>query len=97
MKFVILLNRCSEIEEFRKVVPEHVAYLERLHQDRQLIAAGPFRDGEGGMLIVDVTDEAAAENIAENDPFVLRGVERYTLRSWEVLTDVRPDLLTRDG
>ncbi len=97
MKFVIQLEMCSDLGAFRKVIPEHIAYLEDLHQRGVLIAAGPFRDGRGGMILIETVDEAAAENIAREDPFVRQGVERYTLRSWEVLTPVRAELLARDG
>ncbi len=97
MKFVIQLERCTALESFRKVIPEHVAYLEELHRQGVLIAGGPFRDGKGGLILIEAADEAAADDIARNDPFVHHGVERYTLRSWEVLTAVRAELLTRDG
>ncbi len=97
MKFAIMLERCCELEEFREIVPEHVAYMERLHEQGHLIAGGPFRDGKGGMILIEAANEAAARRIADNDPFIRHGVERYTLRSWEVLTEVRSDLLARDG
>ncbi|MCP4594151.1 MAG: hypothetical protein GY842_25765 [bacterium] len=97
MKFVILLDKCAGDEEFQKVVPDHVAYMTQLHERGNLIAGGPFRDATGGLIIIEAQDEAAARAIAEQDPFVSSVVEKYSLRSWEVLTSVRPDLLTRDG
>jgi len=97
MKFAILLEKCVGSEEFQKIVPDHVDYLARLHTRGILIAGGPFRDGKGGMILIDVEDEEAARVVAEEDPFVTRGAERYSLRSWEVLTAVRPELLDRDG
>ena len=97
MKFAILLEKCAGPEEFQAVVPDHVAYLQRLHEQGRLIAAGPFRDGGGGLILLDAEDEAAAHALASADPFIVRGVERYTLRSWDILSAVKPDLLTRDG
>ena len=97
MKFAIFLEKCNKAEEFQKVVPDHVAYMTRLHERGILIAGGPFRDAKGGMVLIEAEDEAAAHAIASADPFIVRGVERYDLRSWEVLTPVLPDLLSRDG
>ncbi len=97
MKFAILLEKCSTPEAFQKVVPDHVAYMDRLHEQGVLIAAGPFHDGSGGLILIEADSEAAATAVAEADPFISRGVERYTLKHWEVLTASRPELLTRDG
>ncbi len=97
MKFAILLDKCATDEEFQEVVPDHVAYMARLHDRGILIAGGPFRDARGGLILIDVEDEAAARSVAEQDPFVASAVETYSLRSWEVLTAVRPELLARDG
>lgn len=97
MKYVVMLERPADVETFRQAVPEHVAYVEDLHRKGVLIAGGPFRDGLGGMLLIEASDEAAAHAIAAADPFITRGVERFAVRAWEVLTPVAPELLTRDG
>lgn len=97
MKFAILLEKCSTPDAFQKVVPDHVAYMDRLHERGVLIAGGPFHDGSGGLVLIEAESEAAAVAVAEGDPFIRQGVERYTLKRWEVLTACRPDLVTRDG
>ncbi len=97
MKFAILLDKCAADEEFQKVVPDYVAYMAQLHERGILIAAGPFRDATGGLILINVEDEAAAKSVAEEDPFVSSGVEAYSLRSREFLTAVGPELLTRNG
>ena len=97
MKFAVMLEKCVSNDQFQKVVPDHVKYMTALHDRGVLIAGGPFLDGQGGMLLIEAESEDAARAIAEADPFVMNGVERHTLRKWEVLTDVHPQLLTRDG
>ena len=97
MKFAYFLTKCGTPEAFQSAVPEHVAYMDSLHDKGVLIAGGPFADGQGGMVLIEVADEATAKAIAENDPFITRGVETFTLRKWDVLTPVAPDKLTRDG
>ena len=97
MKYTIQLTKTASEEAFRAVVADHIAYCERLHALGALIAGGPFRDGLGGMLLIEAADEDAAHAIARADPFVTTGVESYAVRAWEVLTPVNRDLLTRDG
>ncbi|RJP32909.1 MAG: hypothetical protein C4547_12985 [Phycisphaerales bacterium] len=97
MKFVILLEKTASPDAFQAVVPDHVAYMDDLHRRGALIAGGPFQDGRGGMVIIEAGDAAAARAIAQADPFIARGVETYSLRTWMVLTPVGPELLTRDG
>ncbi len=97
MKFAILLEECATAEELQRMVPDHVAYLDQLHERGILIAAGPFRNAGGGLILIDVEDEACARAIAEEEPFAASGVVEYSLRSWEILTAVRQELLTRDG
>lgn len=97
MKFAIQLTKIASEEAFRAVVPDHIAYCDGLHASGALIAGGPFRDGLGGMLLIEAANEDTAHAIARADPFVASGVESYTVRAWEVLTPVSRDLLTRDG
>lgn len=80
MKFVILLEKIASPEDFQAAVPDHVAYMDELHRRGALIAAGPFQDGRGGMVVIEVEDEPAAGAIAEADPFITRGPERLIIR-----------------
>ena len=62
----------------------HVAYLEKLNHDGQLVYGGPIRDESdrsiGALLVLDVPDQASARAIVEHDPYVKGGVfERFEL------------------
>jgi uncharacterized protein len=56
--------------------PDHLAYLEEA--GASLCLAGPLLDAEGqpkgSLLVLDVTDRAAAEAFAANDPYAKAGV-----------------------
>ena len=97
MKYTIQLTKTASEEAFRAAVPDHIAYCQELHARGVLIAGGPFRDGLGGMLLIEARDEEEAHAIARADPFVTSGVESYAVRAWEALTPVNRELLTRDG
>jgi uncharacterized protein len=39
-----------------------------------MLVGGPFTDGSGSLIIVDMESEAAALEFARNDPYALDGV-----------------------
>jgi uncharacterized protein YciI len=69
--------------------PAHKARLDDFHARGALLMVGTFGDpqAEGSMAIF--TTRAAAEEFAEDDPFVLNGVVRaWHIREWnEILTE----------
>ncbi len=65
--------------------PAHVAYLQSLQERAKL--AGPFMDDAGDMngtlVIVDVADRAAAQAVAEADPYARAGLfQSVDIRAW---------------
>ncbi len=67
--------------------PAHVEYLNALNADGRLTFAGPFLDGEGkpngSLVVVEVTDLAAAQAIADNDPYAKAGLfESVEIKPW---------------
>ena len=49
--------------------PAHRDKLAALHRKGSVPMAGPFHDGSGAMLILDVEDEAAVDRILADDPY----------------------------
>jgi hypothetical protein len=47
--------------------------------------AGPFADGSGGAVVIDVESEKEAKELAENDPAVLSGVFNYQIKEWSTV------------
>lgn len=95
MKYAIILKAIVSREEIEKVWPAHVTHIEKLHTEGRLIAAGPFADGRGGMMLIDAESYEAAQAIAEADPFIIEKVLSYELWEWQILSEVIPELLTR--
>ena len=65
----------------------HRTYLVESLKD-QLVAAGPFMDHTGGLVIVDVNELIDAEEIAKNDPAVLENKFTYVVHPWEPLEGI---------
>jgi uncharacterized protein YciI len=64
---------------------DHLAHLNKLHEDGSLVAAGPYEDGTGGAILLKADDQPAAEALVAADPFTQANVtkDRY-LRPWKV-------------
>lgn len=56
------------------VRPAHLKNLEPLVTAGKMIIGGPFTDGSGSLMIVDMESEAEAREFAQNDPYLKQGV-----------------------
>jgi len=54
--------------------PAHLENLRPLVLRGRVKIAGPFTDGSGSLIVVDMDDEAAARAFADSDPYVKGGV-----------------------
>jgi uncharacterized protein YciI len=65
--------------EERAVMMEHVKYTQEKFAAGKVLAFGPVMAPEGafGMAVFEVTDEAELREIAENDPSVLAGLNKF--------------------
>lgn len=52
----------------------HLDNLRPLVQRGQVVLAGPFTDGSGSLIVVDMDSEAQALAFAQSDPYVTQGV-----------------------
>jgi len=64
---------------------DHVAYLKKLKADGALVAAGPYDDRTGGVILYETEDRAAAEALVADDPYTQLDVTKDRwLREWQV-------------
>jgi len=66
-----------------EVRPRHRVFLEQLRTQGRLVAAGPWSDDSGALIILEAEDAAEVERLLEADPYVRErvGGERL-LREW---------------
>ncbi len=75
MLFVIIGHDGPDGAALRpRLRPAHLDNLRPLVQQGRLKIAGPFADGSGSLIIVDLESEAAALAFAQNDPYTIGGV-----------------------
>ena len=83
---LICTDKPNSLDLRLKVRPDHVAYLNGLGDT--LKTAGPFTTDEGSpdgsLVIIDVENRAAAEQIAKNDPYAKAGLfSSVEIRAWK--------------
>ncbi|HET7657057.1 MAG TPA: YciI family protein, partial [Bacillales bacterium] len=61
-------------EDNQKYRPEHLNHLAEMEKQGRIFAKGPFTDEQGGMVIYIADSLDEARELAENDPYVIRGV-----------------------
>jgi len=75
MLFVIIGHDGPDGAALRpKIRPAHLENLRPLDRAGKLKIAGPFTDGSGSLIIVDMESEAEARDFANSDPYVNGGV-----------------------
>jgi len=91
MRFLILYSQGPAWKEGiilhnQPFIPEHAVYGQ---QNQELIVlAGPFADGTGGAVVIDVEDRLDALKFVENDPAVANNVFEYQLIEWSTVLSV---------
>lgn len=62
--------------------PAHRTFLAQLYEDGRLLAAGPWADDSGALLLFDV-DRAELDSILDTDPYYhTKGVSVARIREW---------------
>ena len=82
INYVILINRQKDYSI--DVIKKHVEHLKKLDENGQLLLCGPFKDYDGGMVIIKAKSFEEAKTIAESDPFIAKGFSTYELRTLEL-------------
>src|SRR5437764_130642 len=75
MLFVIIGHDGPDGAALRpKVRPAHLNNLRPLVESGKLLLGGPFTDGSGSLMVVEMESEVEALEFARNDPYATQGV-----------------------
>ncbi len=61
---------------------EHSRYMQQFFADKRVLMGGPFLDDQGGLGILDVTNEAQVQEILEHDPAVVAKIFQPHVHPW---------------
>jgi uncharacterized protein YciI len=79
----------TDAEGIGRHVSAHVTWLLGLERSGVLFLSGPLLSGPGtgpgsGITVLRVADEASAQRIAADDPFVTAGLRTFTVHKWRL-------------
>jgi uncharacterized protein YciI len=85
MALFVLTYGYNDTPERTERRDEHLAHLNKLIEQDNLVAAGPYSDRTGGVIILRADDEPAAQALIDQDPYTRFGVTKdRDLREWLV-------------
>ncbi len=83
MKFAAVIEYLQDKAKVAEVRPVHRQYLTSLRERGQLVAAGPFTDDSGALIVYEAPSKEEAEKLIRGDPFHQNGIFlRWQLRPW---------------
>jgi uncharacterized protein YciI len=86
-KYAVELVFGDNQDERLAVRPAHRDYIRSLVAEGRVLAAGPYADQKGALLVYEVADEAELGELLEADPYTPAGVVTETrVREWETVT-----------
>ncbi|MEM0482087.1 MAG: YciI family protein [Nitrososphaerota archaeon] len=83
--FVVLLETIAGVEPTQSQRQSHLDHLASLKSRGILFASGRFKDGSGGLYILEAKDIEEAKSIVESDPYVKYRLRRYVVKEWDRL------------
>jgi len=87
MRFLVIVHYTDPAARERAVAG-HRAYLAEARTNGVVVESGPFLDGKGGMYVLQMPDESAAQAFVEADPYRKAGL-RLELRAFDSAIEKR--------
>ena len=84
MKYLALLT-IVDADKNEQVRPAHLKYASDLYEQGKVHSAGPFLDGQGGLIIYECGSIEEASELALADPIVTSGARTVEVRAWKTL------------
>jgi len=70
-------------EKEKAILQNHLDYVNRLLQEKIIIAKGPFLDKSGGLIIYHTSSLEEATDYVMNDPVILDGARTVEIKEWK--------------
>jgi len=95
VKFAAIIEYLQDKDRVAELRPVHRQYLTSLRDRGQLVAAGPFTDDSGALIVYEAPTREEAEQLLRGDPFHEHGIFlTWQLRPWNTVF-ANHDLLPR--
>jgi uncharacterized protein YciI len=92
MSFFVLEYRYADLDARARSRPDHLAYMQHLHEQGKVVLAGPVGDGSGAMVVLRLGSQEEAAEVIKGDPYTAAGVGvDHVLRPWNVAVPAESD------
>lgn len=98
-----MVTNKTNSEEFKRVNDTHADYYRPLIAEGKFLMSGPALDKDGqvngrGVFIILAKNRLEAEHIMSNDPMVIAGFSKYTLKEFQpmLINPVLKDFLNKE-
>jgi uncharacterized protein YciI len=81
MRFLVLIDY-TDMEGRARTLDAHREYLAAGRASGAVTESGPFADTKGGMYVLKVADERAAQAFVDNDPYYRDGKLKLAIRGF---------------
>jgi uncharacterized protein YciI len=81
--YLMISKYLVPLDEVDRARAEHLAFLDGLDERGLLVTAGRQDPPAGGVVILDVDDEAQARELMSADPYLQGGLAEYTAVGWQ--------------
>lgn len=80
--YLMISTYLAPLDEVDALRDAHLAYLAALEEKDLVVTAGRRNPPVGGVIVFNVDDEAEAQKLIADDPYVREGVAEYTAIGW---------------
>lgn len=77
--FVVVLTYEAPLRDIDRLMPEHMAFLEKCYEAGIFLASGRQVPRTGGVILAMCPKRKELEDIIEHDPFVQNGLASYEI------------------
>ncbi|GIF43787.1 hypothetical protein Axi01nite_80980 [Actinoplanes xinjiangensis] len=80
--YLMISTYLKPLDEVDAARADHLAFVDELEKTGYAVTAGRMDPPTGGIILLDVDTEAEAHELIAKDPYVVRGLARYTATGW---------------
>ena len=73
----------NDMDARSRALEAHKAYLAAARESGVVVESGPFADGRGGMYVLELPDEQAAQSFVDADPYKTQAKLDMKVRQWQ--------------
>lgn len=92
MSYYAVFLPMKDAEKSKTFRPQHLAFLEKMRNEKKILINGKFTDGAGGLVIYKAKDMDEVKSFVAQDPYVIEQARDHIIHEWEMVTDLNLEI-----